>query len=152
MVTPATKVAPILKSIHVRRGVEDAFRIFTAETGTWWPVDRYSIGGEERISGVVFEQAEGGRIYEVWDDGTQCDWATLLAWEPPHRFVMAWQPNKDRPAPTEVEVRFVAEADGTRVELEHRAWERLGEQGAAAREGYAGGWDHTLDRYAKAAS
>jgi hypothetical protein len=51
---------------------------------------------------------------------------------------------------TEVEVRFRAEAGETVVELEHRAWERLGQRAAAARASYQEGWDPVLDLYVAA--
>jgi hypothetical protein len=68
----------------------------------------------------------------------------VLVWEPPHRLVWSWQPNPERPAATEVEVRFERAGDGARLELEHRAWERLGEEGPRVRENYATGWDVVL--------
>jgi hypothetical protein len=49
-------------------------------------------------------------------------------------------------------VRFVPDGDGSRVELEHRGWERLGEAAAEAREGYDTGWDTVLGLYASAAA
>jgi len=41
---------------------------------------------------------------------------------------------------TEVEVRFVPFDGCTRVELEHRGWERLGELANTARIDYDQGW------------
>jgi hypothetical protein len=37
--------------------------------------------------------------------------------------------------------------DRTRVELEHRGWERLGPDWAESRSTYAGGWIVTLERF-----
>jgi hypothetical protein len=37
------------------------------------------------------------------------------------------------------------------LELEHRCWERLGDEGAEARASYNEGWDPTLEAYAEAA-
>jgi hypothetical protein len=58
-----------------------------------------------------------------------------------------------RPAgPDEVEVRFLAlEPDRTRVELVHRGWERLGDQGAESRAGYEAGWPGALEAFAATA-
>ena len=48
----------------------------------------------------------------------------LLTWE----FNAHWQP--DASAPSEIEITFVAEGPGrTRVELEHRHFERMGKDG-----------------------
>ena len=51
-------------------------------------------------------------------------------------------------------MRFIADGDATRVEVEHRGWERLGiERGRAAREDYGSdeGWGMVLSRYAEEA-
>jgi hypothetical protein len=44
-------------------------------------------------------------------------------------------------------VRFTALERGTRVELEHRGWERLGELGLTARIDYDQGWQPVLTLY-----
>jgi hypothetical protein len=46
-----------------------------------------------------------------------------------------------------VELRFTDNGFGTRVELEHRGWEMLGERAAEVREGYNTGWVPVLARY-----
>jgi hypothetical protein len=103
----------------------------------------------ERVEAVVLEGRRGGRLYERWHDGGEADWGRVVAWEPPQRLVLSWKPNPERKAATEVEVRFVAvEPDHTRVELEHRGWERLGDLGPEARASYDGGWPGVLDGYA----
>jgi hypothetical protein len=53
-----------------------------------------------------------------------------------------------------VEVRFTAEPGGrTRVDLEHRNFERMGAAGGEKmRKDVDGGWPHLLDLYAKDAS
>lgn len=72
----------------------------------------------------------------------------MLVWEPPDRVVLAWKICE----PTEVEVRFVAVADATRVELEHRGWERASDEDRARRESYAGGWQYVLGEFGEAAT
>jgi hypothetical protein len=37
--------------------------------------------------------------------------------------------------------------DRTRVRLEHRGWDRIGERGPAGRAGYERGWDTVLGGY-----
>jgi len=81
----------------------------------------------------------------------------VRVWEPGRRFVVTWEISADwkpdpRPAFTsEVEVRFAAEAGGrTRVELEHRNFERMGAEGGAKMRGEVdGGWPGLLESYAK---
>ena len=141
-------IEPVQVAIEVRRGIEEAFRVFTDEIAAWWPVAGHSVEPDQ-VEAVVLEGRLGGRLYERWHDGGEADWGRVVTWEPPRRLVLSWQPNPERPAATEVEVRFVAvEPDHTRVELEHRGWERLGDLGPEARASYDSGWPGVLDSYA----
>lgn len=138
---------PLVKEIVVATPVEKAWAIFTSEIDTWWPVETHSIE-PGRIKEIVFEAERGGRIFERRHDGTECAWGQVEECEPPHRVRFSWQPNHERPAPTEVEVAFTAVEGGTRVRLEHRGWERLGDEGAESRSHYDEGWGLVLGRYA----
>jgi uncharacterized protein YndB with AHSA1/START domain len=148
----------VRKRIEVPVPPDEAFRLFTEEIGSWWPAESHSrVADDERSDGVVverivFEPRQGGRVFEVSSDGSEGMWATVTAYEPPHRIVLAWKPNDDERPPTEVEVRFLAAGSGTRVELEHRGWEVLGERGQATRNDYGAGWDRVLARFVAAAS
>jgi uncharacterized protein YndB with AHSA1/START domain len=141
-------IAPVEIELTVHAGVEHAFRTFTADIGSWWPTSTHSIG-QARVADVVMEPRVGGRLYERWDDGTEHDWGEILEWDEPHRFVCTWQPNHERPAPTELEVRFEAVDGATSVTLEHRGWERLGAEGPAQRKDYSSGWAPVLESYAR---
>lgn len=141
----ALAIEVVRKTIAVDCAVEEAFRIFTGDAISWWPVETHSI--HETVSDIVFEQHSGGEVYEVSTSGEQGHWATVLEWDPPHRLVLAWNILRAEDSPTEVEVRFLPDGDGTRVELEHRGWEALGEGGAAKRGNYDTGWDLVLGRY-----
>ena len=145
----AAEIAPLVKEIVVAAPIERAWTAFTTEINAWWPVATHSIE-PERVAEIVFEGRAGGRIVERWDDGTENSWGEVELWEPPSRVRFSWQPNHERPAPTEVEVTFSAEDDGTRVRLEHRRWERLGAGAAESRSSYDSGWDLVLGRYAAA--
>ncbi len=80
-------------------------------------------------------------------DGSEGSWGTILAWVPPHRLVMAWKPNRTELPPTEVEIQFIEQDDGrTRVDLEHRGWERLGDLARKGRDGYAARLDPGVRR------
>ena len=150
-------IEPIRRSVTVRCDPATAFRVFTAEMDTWWPLHIHSRAQEHgrvaKADRIVVEERVGGRIFEVLSDGVEADWGTILVWEPPERFVIAWQPNDEPPNPTELELRFAADGEGTRVDLEHRGWERLGSDGDEARESYLNGWPLTFDRlFAEAAN
>ena len=135
----AEALATIHKTITVDTSVETAFETFTRQLSSWWPRGSHSLFDDREE--VVFEERVGGRVYERSTDGAEGDWADVLAWEPPHRFVLRWRVNPKR-RPTEVEVRFTAENGGTRVDLEHRGWDD-----AEGRANYDTGWDVVLGRY-----
>jgi hypothetical protein len=80
-----------------------------------------------RAEAVVLQGGVGGRIYERTADGTEHDWGEVIVWQPPARLAYLWYLGRDRADATEVEIRFLARGTGaTRVEIEHRGWERLG--------------------------
>lgn len=146
---------PVRKSITVNASVDHAFRVFTEGFHTWWPSSHHA--GPAPLKKAVIEGHAGGRCYSEQTDGTEWDWGRVLVWEPPHRFVMAWQLgpgwgyNPDLGRASEVEVRFTPEAEGsTRVDLEHRHFYRHGPGGEALRAAVAspGGWAELLRLYA----
>ena len=137
----------ITKSIHVKRPVERTFRLFTEGIGQWWPLkEGFSFGGA-RAAGIFLEGREGGRFFERFTDGEEYDVGVVTAYEPPARIVFTWQP-KEWDAATEVEVRFSPDAGGTRVELEHRGWERAGARARELRDRFDGGWNRVLACFA----
>jgi uncharacterized protein YndB with AHSA1/START domain len=140
-------IEPIVKSVHVSCTPEHAFSVFTRGVGAWWPLETHAIHAGA-VREVVWEERAGGEVYEISNDGAKAHWATVLAWEPHTRVVIAWHVNPEAAAPTEMDVSFLAEGDGTRVQIEHRHWERLGDAGIAMRENYQEGWDHVLGCFA----
>lgn len=143
-------IDPIHRSITVSRAPADAFRLFTSGMGTWWPLDTHGRSDEfdgAKTERLVFEDREGGRIYEVLTNGVEADWGVVTTWDPPSRVVLDWNPSPDDRPYTEVEVTFTPTTEGTtRVDLHHRHWERLGEEaGAAYRANYEPGWTYVFD-------
>ena len=138
-------IEAVRKTVTVECTVEEAFRVFTADAQSWWPTDTHSIYGD--VTEIVFEEREGGEVYEISTSGETGHWATVLTWEPPNRIVLAWNILERDPVATELEVRFLPDGEGTRVELEHRGWDALGEAAAQKRDSYETGWDHVLGFY-----
>ena len=150
--------APVRKSIRVKTNVEHAFDVFTRDFDSWWPRSHHI--GNAPLERAIVEPKAGGRLYSEQTDGTECDWGTVLVWEPPHRFVWAWQIQPgwayepDLAKASEVEVRFISEPGGfTRVELAHRHFERHGPGGDAMRTAAdsPNGWGDLLTLYSAAA-
>src|SRR6266545_1807844 len=141
----------IQKSAVVAAPPEKAFEVFTEGIATWWPIETHSVQAMDKDSGapetVIFETGPGGRVYERMTNGEEAHWANVIAWEPPHRLVLEWKVNPDAVAPTEIEVRFTPEGDGTRVDLEHRGFEALGKDAEEAHADYSGGWPTVFRDY-----
>jgi uncharacterized protein YndB with AHSA1/START domain len=151
--TQATATS-IRTAIVVEAPVERAFRVFTEDFDRVKPREHNML--PVAIEETVFEPRAGGRVYDRGVDGTECQWARVLAFEPPNRVVFSWdispqwQLESDLEKTSEVEVRFIAEsAERTRVELEHRNLDRHGEGWEGMREGVSGegGWPLYLQRY-----
>lgn len=150
---------PVRKTITVKTNPERAFKVFTEGIDTWWPRSHHI--GKSPMTKAVIEGRPGGRCYSEQEDGTECNWGSVLIWEPPHRFVMAWQITTawgyeaDLEKASEVEVRFTPERDGsTRVDLEHRYFERHGDgwEGMRTSVDSSGGWGGLLDLFAAKAA
>jgi uncharacterized protein YndB with AHSA1/START domain len=151
----AGSIAPVRKTIRVRASVDHAFDVFTAGIDRWWPREHHI--GTSPMTRIIVEPRVGGRCYSEQQDGTECDWGSVLAWEPPRRVVLAWQiktnwtfePELTRSS--EVEIRFTPEPGGiTRVDLEHGHLERHGPDADKMRAGVdnPNGWTGTLARFA----
>lgn len=137
--------------------IERAFRVFTEEFGRIKPREHNMLPVE--IAETVFEPRVGGRVYDRGVDGTECCWARVLAYEPPHRVVISWEitPHwqiETNPSKTsEVEIRFIAAGqERTRVEIEHRNLDRHGDGWEGERDVVAseGGWPLYLQRFSDA--
>jgi uncharacterized protein YndB with AHSA1/START domain len=151
------KPAPVRRSVEVKADIERAFEVFTARIGSWWPPS-HTIG-KGKLKTAVIEPRAGGRWYGEDEDGATTDWGHVLAFERPRRVLLAWQISGDwRFDPeliTEVEVNFTAvTANLTRVELEHRHLERLGDKAEEIRAIFESpnGWGAIMDLYAAAAN
>jgi uncharacterized protein YndB with AHSA1/START domain len=154
--TTETTIAPVRKLLTVDCSPERAFATFTERIGDWWPLRSHSPSGDKAES-VRFEPGPEGRIVEGLAGGSETVWAHVLDWDPPHRLRFSWHPGADCARTqvheaTEVEVTFTPAAGGTKVELVHGGWERLGDRGPAARESYHSGWDPVLALYEGAAA
>jgi uncharacterized protein YndB with AHSA1/START domain len=148
--------APVRKSIFVNAPQDRAFEVFTSGIGRWWPKSHHI--GKSDLDRPVLEPKADGRWYELGVDGSQCDVGKVALWDPPARLVLIWQLTAeftfDPDLVTEVEVQFTPEGSGTRVDLEHRHLERLGETAEKLREAVdsTGGWSGLLALFAEEAA
>ena len=143
----ATSFPPLVRSIVVPVGPDAAFRRFTDEMGTWWPLATHSVG-RSNATGVRMEPRVGGRIIESTAGGEEVTWGTLNAYDPPRLVAFTWHPGDEPERAQDVEVRFEPAGAGTRVTLTHTGFERLGDNAQMARRGYPLGWTYVLGLYA----
>jgi uncharacterized protein YndB with AHSA1/START domain len=150
-----TDATVVRRQIVVKAPIERAFAVFTQRFGDFKPREHNLLPSP--VVETVFEPRVGGHIYDRGEDGSECRWARVLAFEPPHRVVFSWdigpqwQIETNPDLTSEVEVRFVAESDDrTRVELEHRHIDRHGPgwQSVSDGVGHDEGWPLYLARYA----
>lgn len=128
---------------------DHAFATWTSRATAWWPSD-HTVSRESNLE-VVFEPCVGGRIFERTSAGTEIEWGEITAWEPPWRIAYLWHIATDRSDATDVEIVFKELPDlTTRVEIEHRGWERLGAKGEPWRDANRSGWDGVLPAYVAA--
>jgi len=148
--TQETSERVVEKSVTVSVPVERAFEVFTAEIGTWWPLRTHAVD-TERSETVVMEGRVGGRLYERTPSGEEHVWGTLVAWEPPNRIVYSWHPGRGEETAQVVEITFGPEGEGTRVDIRHYGWERLGDRLEETIASYNEGWNKVIAVYAQAA-
>lgn len=153
--TRTITVAPVRKTIRVKASPSRAFEVFTQGMSRWWPLTHTILKVEPKDH--ILEPRVGGRWYQQGVDGSECDTGKVLVWEPPLKLVLAWQITPqwqyDPDLITEVEVRFSDEGDGmTRVDLEHRNLDRVGENAEAIRAAVdaPGGWSAILESFRSA--
>ena len=144
----------VRREVTVDAPIERAFATFTERFGDFKPKEHNMLSVP--IAETRFEPHVGGHIYDRGEDGSECRWARVLAYEPPRRLLMSWnispqwQIETDPAKTSEWEVTFTAEsASRTRVEIEHRHLARHGEGWQSVRDGVDGdqGWPLYLGRY-----
>ena len=140
--------------IVVAAPIDRAFSTFVERFGDFKPPEHNLLGSP--IARTTFDPHVGGNIYDVAEDGSECRWARILAYDPPNRVVFSWdispywQIQTDPDQASEVEVTFTADTpERTRVELVHRHLERHGQGWEGVRDGVDGeaGWPLYLTRY-----
>lgn len=150
-----TQEALVQRHVVVSGTPEQAFALFTQQFDSIKPREHNLLGSP--IAQTVLEPHVGGRIVDRGEDGTECAWARILAFDPPSRLVFTWdigptwQVEEDTANTSEVEIRFIPDGPTrTRVELEHRHLDRHGAGWQSLRDGVADeqGWPLYLDRYA----
>ena len=149
----------VKKVVVVNVPVAFAFEVFTERMGKWWPETHHI--GETKFADILMDKHAGGRLYERDANGKECQWGTILQWEPPRCVGFTWQLqpdwkfSEDLTKASEVEISFYEEAgERTRVELIHKHLERHGEGWEKLRIGVdsEGGWTAILQEFVEMAN
>ena len=135
------RVAPIVKTVRVRSTPDKAFKAFTEEIASWWPLDRHSLDSEN-VASLVFEAELGGLVYQTMKDGSTIPWAKVQSFTPPDGFVLDWHIGVAPENASRVEITFADVGDGvTEVVLNHSHFENSSPEDAENYRGhYANGW------------
>jgi uncharacterized protein YndB with AHSA1/START domain len=119
-------------SMRLRANPARAFEAFTREISSWWrpdPLFQITARGDGELA---FEPGVGGRLITRLDNGETFEIGRISVWEPGKHLVFGWRHASFSPEQsTEVEVRFKAVGDETRVSIEHRAWDTIPRRHAA---------------------
>ena len=126
----------VIVSLRVPANAEDAFAAFTEEIGVWWRTSPLFQLTPEGDGALYFEPGEGGRLMTRLPSGKQYEIGKVICWRPGERLCFDWRPSTFAAGEkTEVEVRFEAFGDETRVTVEHRGWDSI-PQAHVARHGF----------------
>jgi uncharacterized protein YndB with AHSA1/START domain len=126
----------VFVALRVKAAPDRAFAVFTGEIGAWWRPNGLFQTTPRDPGRLAFEPGEGGRLVETLANGKVFEIGRVLVWDPPERLVFSWrQANFPPDLLTEVEVRFEAVGEETRVSVEHRGFDRVPAD-SAARHGF----------------
>ena len=119
----------VVVALRVRADPARAFEVFTREVALWWRPNEMFRFTPRSPGRLAFEPpAEGvlGRFTETLANGKVFEIGKVSVWEPGARLVFGWRQATfvDSQA-TEVEVRFEAMGEETRVTVEHRGWDSV---------------------------
>jgi hypothetical protein len=142
-------IQPLQIAFEVDCSPDHAFETWTRKATSWWPPEHTV--SHERGARIVFEPRAGGRIFERTAEGKEIEWGQIVEWDPPRRLRYLWHIATKPENATDVSIQFRKAPRGTRVEIEHGGWERLGEIGRLWRDTNQAGWDGVLPAYGEAA-
>ena len=135
---------PIRHGFHVDLLYDDAFRLFTRGMGSWWDPDLTP--DPQVFSGIEVGEAPGQPVTMLLGED-RYEFGEIVRFDEGWRYAQTFWLNMDPAHPTEIEVEFVFDGIGTRVDLEHRGWD---ENNAQFKAGFSW-WPTLLKRYADAA-
>ena len=142
-------IEPVRQGVTVPLGLDEAWRLFTEETATWWPLTTRSVYQQEARDVQIRARCGRRDVRDLGDRGAGALGARArVGAAAAARARLAGQPGHAGADRARGHVRAGRRRHASGVE--HRALERLGEDGRAARDMYAGGWQEVLEAFADA--
>lgn len=124
--------AAVIVSLRVRASPLEAFAAFTEEIGAWWRPNGLFMLTPQGDGVLRFEPGPGGRLVTTLPSGAEFEVGRISAWQPGERLTLTWRQATFPPdQATELDVRFEAIGDETRVTVEHRGWDTIPREHAA---------------------
>jgi hypothetical protein len=144
---PAEAAAPIVLHLWVACAPEQAFEVFTARFGEWWPREAYSPGP---LRGIRVDPWVGGEVTMLPEGGDEYRLGEVLVWEPGRHFAQTFTLAQDPAYPSRLDVTFESakHVGGTRVRFAHGGWTPANVAGRAR----FSEWDLLLGQYAALAN
>ena len=137
MSTGAAAEERVVVSTFVALRPSAAFDVFTREIHLWWRPNPLFEFTRRQDATLAFEPGAGGRFVETAADGSVFEIGRITCWEPGRRLGFTWRQADFEPGQsTEVEVRFDAVGDETRVTVVHHGWDSV-PQASVVRHGMA---------------
>lgn len=116
----------IIVAVRVSGPPDEIFDIFTREIASWWQPNGLFRFTPKSPGIVSFEGEEGGRFIETLADGKVFEIGRISVWQRGARLVFGWrQAAFAKDQNTEVDVRFEAVGDETRVTVTHMGWDSV---------------------------
>lgn len=144
-------VPAVVVEVDVPLDPTAAFRLFTDQVASWWPLATHSVFGAD-AAGLRFPSCAGAPIVEVSSTGEESTWGTVRGYDPPDRILFTWHPGRASDTAQNVEVTFTPAPGGTHVRLTHTGWESAGRRAVELRASYATGWVSVLGGFTSAAA
>ena len=141
-----TALPPLHHEVKVDLNPEQAFELFTARIGEWWPLGKFGVFGDGSTVGF----SDDGRLLERHGEQAS-SWGEVTEWAPGERLAMTWHPGRPEQQASHITVTFCAYGEQTLVTLAHSGWEAY-EDSIAARNEYTGGWPTVLALFARASA
>jgi uncharacterized protein YndB with AHSA1/START domain len=128
--------ASVIVSLRIAASPAQVFAAFTEEIGRWWVPHELFMLTPRGDGSLRFEPGEGGRLVTRLADGGEFEIGRITVWQPGERLALTWRQESFAPdQSTELDVRFEAIGEETRVTVEHRGWDTI-PQHHAARHGF----------------